>query len=95
MTNTRGGRVASARPVATGSAAKITRIFMQEGWKYRFGHHVADTVAVKANAGPVSLAYSTIWVLMESEDGLDTGLKAQGYVLPCVTRAEGDVQLDA
>jgi ferredoxin-NADP reductase len=34
-------------------------------------------------------------VRMESEDGLDPGLKAQGYILPCVARADGDVQLDA
>ena len=32
---------------------------------------------------------------MDAEDGLDPGLKAQGYILPCVARADGDVQLDA
>ena len=34
-------------------------------------------------------------VLMDCEDGLDPGLKAQQYILPCVARAQGDVQLDA
>jgi ferredoxin-NADP reductase len=34
-------------------------------------------------------------VRMDCEDGLDPGLKAQGYILPCVARAESDVQLDA
>jgi ferredoxin-NADP reductase len=32
---------------------------------------------------------------MDNEDGLDPGLKAQGYVLTCVARAKGDVRLDA
>jgi ferredoxin-NADP reductase len=34
-------------------------------------------------------------VRMESEVGLSDELKAQGYVLPCVSRARGDVKLDA
>ncbi len=34
-------------------------------------------------------------VTMDSEDGLDADLKAQGYVLTCVARAQGDVRLDA
>jgi glycine betaine monooxygenase B len=34
-------------------------------------------------------------VKMDSEDGLDADLKAQGYVLTCVARAQGDVRLDA
>jgi ferredoxin-NADP reductase len=34
-------------------------------------------------------------VKMDAEDGLDAGLKAQGYVLVCVARAQGDVRLDA
>jgi ferredoxin-NADP reductase len=32
---------------------------------------------------------------VDSPDGLDPGLKARGYVLACVTRARGDVRLDA
>jgi ferredoxin len=32
---------------------------------------------------------------MDCEDGLDPALKAQGYVLTCVARAQGDVRLDA
>jgi ferredoxin-NADP reductase/mono/diheme cytochrome c family protein len=34
-------------------------------------------------------------VKMDCEDGLDADLKAQGYVLTCVARAQGDVRLDA
>jgi ferredoxin-NADP reductase len=34
-------------------------------------------------------------VLMDSDDGLDSALKAQGYVLTCVARPKGDVRLDA
>lgn len=34
-------------------------------------------------------------VKMVCEDGLDADLKAQGYVLTCVARAQGDVRLDA
>ena len=34
-------------------------------------------------------------VRMESEVGLSDELKAQGYVLPCVSRARGDVKLEA
>jgi ferredoxin len=34
-------------------------------------------------------------VRMESEMGLPDQLKAQGYVLPCVSRAQGDVKLEA
>lgn len=34
-------------------------------------------------------------IKMDSEDGLDPALKAQGYVLTCVARAEGDIRLDA
>ncbi len=34
-------------------------------------------------------------VNMDCEDGLDPALKAQGYVLPCVAHADGDVRLDA
>jgi ferredoxin-NADP reductase len=34
-------------------------------------------------------------VKMDSQDGLDADLKAQGYVLTCVARAQGDVRLDA
>jgi ferredoxin-NADP reductase/mono/diheme cytochrome c family protein len=34
-------------------------------------------------------------VRMESEVGLSDELKAQGYVLPCVSRAQGDIKLDA
>jgi ferredoxin-NADP reductase/mono/diheme cytochrome c family protein len=34
-------------------------------------------------------------VRMESEVGLSDELKAQGYVLPCVSRAQGDVKLEA
>jgi ferredoxin-NADP reductase len=34
-------------------------------------------------------------VTMDSENGLDADLKAQGYVLTCVARAQGDVRLDA
>jgi ferredoxin-NADP reductase len=32
---------------------------------------------------------------MDSEDGLDPALKAQGYVLACVARASGNVSIDA
>jgi ferredoxin-NADP reductase len=32
---------------------------------------------------------------MDHEDGLDPALKAQGYVLTCVSRAKGEVRLDA
>lgn len=32
---------------------------------------------------------------MEREDGLETELKAQGYILPCVARARSDIKLDA
>jgi len=32
---------------------------------------------------------------VEANDGQDQGLKARGYVLACVTRARGDVRLDA
>jgi ferredoxin-NADP reductase/cytochrome c2 len=34
-------------------------------------------------------------VRMESEVGLPDQLKAEGYVLPCVSRAQGDVKLEA
>jgi glycine betaine catabolism B len=34
-------------------------------------------------------------VRMESEVGLSDELRAQGYVLPCVSRAQGDIKLDA
>jgi ferredoxin-NADP reductase len=34
-------------------------------------------------------------VQMESEVGLSDELKAQGYVLPCVSRARGDIKLEA
>jgi ferredoxin-NADP reductase len=34
-------------------------------------------------------------VRMESEAGLSDELKAQGYVLPCVSRAQGDIKLEA
>jgi ferredoxin-NADP reductase len=34
-------------------------------------------------------------VWMEREDGLEEQLRGQGYVLPCVSRALGDVKLDA
>jgi ferredoxin-NADP reductase len=34
-------------------------------------------------------------VRMDREDGLDPALKAQGYVLTCVGRAQGNVRLDA
>ena len=34
-------------------------------------------------------------VRMESEVGLSDELKAQGYVLPCVSRARGDLKLEA
>ncbi len=34
-------------------------------------------------------------VKMEREDGLGAELKAQGYILPCVSRACSDIQLDA
>ncbi len=34
-------------------------------------------------------------VRMESEVGLSDDLRAQGYVLPCVSRAQGDIKLDA
>ena len=34
-------------------------------------------------------------VRMESELGLSDELRAQGYILPCVSRARGDVKLDA
>jgi ferredoxin-NADP reductase len=34
-------------------------------------------------------------IKMDREDGLDPALKAQGYVLACVARAEGNVRLDA
>jgi ferredoxin len=34
-------------------------------------------------------------IQMDREDGLDPALKAQGYVLACVARAQGDVRLDA
>jgi ferredoxin-NADP reductase len=34
-------------------------------------------------------------IRMDREDGLDPALKAQGYVLTCVGRAQGDVRLDA
>ena len=34
-------------------------------------------------------------ITMDREDGLDPALKAQGYVLTCVGRAQGDVRLDA
>jgi ferredoxin-NADP reductase len=33
-------------------------------------------------------------VQMEREDGLGTELKAQGYILPCVSRARSDIELD-
>jgi ferredoxin-NADP reductase len=32
---------------------------------------------------------------MDCEDGLDPALKAQGYVLACVARAQGNVRIDA
>jgi ferredoxin-NADP reductase len=34
-------------------------------------------------------------VRMESEVGLSNELRAQGYILPCVSRARGDIKLDA
>ncbi len=34
-------------------------------------------------------------VRMESEVGLSDELRAQGYVLPCVSRAQGDIKLEA
>ena len=34
-------------------------------------------------------------VRMEGEQGLSEDLKAQGYILPCVSRALGDIKLDA
>ncbi len=34
-------------------------------------------------------------IRMDREDGLDPALKAQGYVLACVARAQGKVRLDA
>jgi ferredoxin-NADP reductase/mono/diheme cytochrome c family protein len=34
-------------------------------------------------------------IQMDHEDGLDPALKAQGYVLTCVARAQGEVRLDA
>lgn len=34
-------------------------------------------------------------VRMDAEDGLDRELKARGYILPCVARAQGDVSLEA
>jgi ferredoxin-NADP reductase len=34
-------------------------------------------------------------IKMDCEDGLDPALKAQGYVLTCVARAQGDVRLEA
>ncbi|HTD23891.1 MAG TPA: iron-sulfur cluster-binding domain-containing protein [Terriglobales bacterium] len=34
-------------------------------------------------------------VQMEREDGLEPELKAQGYILPCVSRACSDIKLDA
>jgi ferredoxin len=34
-------------------------------------------------------------VRMDCEDGLDPALKAQGYVLPCIGHARGNVRLDA
>lgn len=34
-------------------------------------------------------------VKMDREDGLQPGLKSQGYVLPCVARADGNIRLDA
>jgi ferredoxin-NADP reductase len=34
-------------------------------------------------------------VRMEREEGLSEDLKAQGYILPCVSRAFGDIKLDA
>ena len=34
-------------------------------------------------------------VRMASEEGLDPALKAQGYILTCVARAQGKVCLDA
>jgi ferredoxin len=34
-------------------------------------------------------------VRMDVEDGLDAGLRAQGFILTCVGHARGDVRLDA
>ena len=34
-------------------------------------------------------------VRMEREEGLSEDLKAQGYILPCVSQALGDIKLDA
>jgi ferredoxin-NADP reductase len=34
-------------------------------------------------------------VQMDAEDGLTAAQKAQGYILPCVSHAKGDVEIDA
>jgi ferredoxin len=34
-------------------------------------------------------------VRMEREEGLSENLRVQGYILPCVSRALGDIKLDA
>jgi ferredoxin-NADP reductase len=80
--------VRSNKPCPNSGTRTILEIAEMNGVNVPYGCRQGQcgTCATRLLAGEVH---------MERDDGLETELKAQGYILPCVSRARSDIQLDA